>query len=149
MTNFRVLHSSLKGFWGRLRYSCSLPPSLPPLPSHQIWKQHQAQHPYKLYCHSQVLGCAFCGTSTLHGMLGFCSFGYISAQTPNTTWAPPEQTPSCPPGDCLDTQHNLHSLTAAWKTNVTETFYCRHPDKATIFFLTFHRDVSKDLCIPD
>lgn len=143
MTNFRVLHSSLNGFLGQLRYSCSLPPPLPPLPSQEIWKQQQAQHPFKFYHHFQVLGCVFCWTSTLHVMLWFSSFAYTPAQTPNTTW-----TPSCPPWDCPDTQHNLHSLTAAWKTNVTLTSYCRQSDKAMIFFfLLFHREVSKDLCM--
>lgn len=130
MTNFRVLHSSSKGFWGRLRCSCPLP--APP----ELWKQQQAQHPYKLYHHFQVLGCFLWEQLTpWDALIPFLCF-HTSPDTQSNVSTP--RTHSCPPGGCLDTQHNLHSLTAAWKTNVTETSCCRHSDKAMInFFFSY------------
>lgn len=150
MTNSRVLHSSLKGFWGRLMYSCSLPPRLPPLPSQEIWKQQQAQHPYRLHHHFQLLRCVFCGTSPLHGVLRFSSFAYTPGQTPSTTWAPPEHHPvllgtawthstSCTPPKQPEKQM-LQNLSIA-DTQIKQWFF--------FFFLIFHRDVSKDLCMHD
>lgn len=136
MTNFRVLHSSSKGFWGRLRYSCPLP--APPGNLKAAASSASTQAPPLLP------GAGMCFLWEQHtpwdALIPFLCFH--TSPDPKSNVSTP-RTPSYPPGGCLDTQHTTCALSLQPEKQMLQKLPIADTQNKAIFFPYFTGMFSK------